>query len=47
MTRYSLLRTLVLEELTAYERENRVTLDAPRAVTETAAERDEVARRVP
>lgn len=47
MTRYSLLRTLVIEELTAYERENRVTLDAPRAVTETAAERDEVARRVP
>lgn len=47
MTRYSLLHTLVLEELTAYERENRVTLDAPRAVTETAAERDEVARRVP
>lgn len=47
MTRYSLLRTLVLEELTAYERENCVTLDAPRAVTETAAERDEVARRVP
>lgn len=46
-TRYSLLRTLVLEELTAYERENRVTLDAPRAATETAAERDEVARRVP
>lgn len=39
-TRYSLLRTLVLEELAAYERENRVTLDAPRAVTETAAERD-------
>lgn len=31
MTRYSLLRTLVLEELAAYERENRVTLDAPRA----------------
>lgn len=29
-TRYSLLRTLVLEELAAYERENRVTLDAPR-----------------
>lgn len=27
-TRYSLLRTLVLEELAAYERENRVTLDA-------------------
>ena len=46
-TRYSLLRTLVLEELAAYERENRVTLDAPRAATETAAERDEVARRVP
>ena len=37
----------VLEELAAYERENRVTLDAPRAATETAAERDEVARRVP
>lgn len=46
-TRYSLLRTLVLEELSAYERENRVTLDAPRAATETAAERDELARRVP
>ena len=46
-TRYSLLRTLVLEELTAYERENRATLDAPRAATETAAERDKVARRVP
>ena len=30
-TRYSLLRTLVLEELAAYERENRATLDAPRA----------------
>lgn len=29
-TRYSLLRTLVLEELAAYERENRVTLDAHR-----------------
>ena len=46
-TRYSLLRALVLEELTAYERENRATLDAPRAATETTAERDEVARRVP
>lgn len=46
-TRYSLLRTLVLEELSAYERENRVTLDAPRAAAETVAERDEVARRVP
>ena len=46
-TRYSLLRTLVLEELAAYERENRVTLDAPRAATETTAERDEVARRTP
>ena len=46
-TRYSLLRTLVLEELAAYERENRVTLDAPRAATETVAERDEVARRTP
>ena len=46
-TRYSLLRALVLEELAAYERENRVTLDAPRAATETATERDEVARRVP
>ena len=45
-TRYSLLRTLVLEELAAYERENRVTLDDPRAATETAAERDEVAGRV-
>lgn len=33
-TRYSLLRALVLEELAAYERENRVTLDAPRAATE-------------
>ena len=31
MTRYSLLRALVLEELAAYERENRVTLDDPRA----------------
>lgn len=47
MTRYSLLRTLVLEELAAYERENRVTLDDPRAATKTAAERDEVAGRVP
>ena len=47
MTRYSLLRTLVLEELAAYERENRVTLDAPRAATETAAERDKAAGRVP
>ena len=46
-TRYSLLRTLVLEELAAYERENRVTLDDPRAATETTAERDEVARRTP
>lgn len=46
-TRYSLLRTLVLEELSAYERENRVTLDAPRAAAETVAERDELARRVP
>lgn len=46
-TRYSQLRALVLEELAAYERENRVTLDAPRAATETATERDEVARRVP
>ena len=46
-TRYSLLRTLVLEELAAYERENRVTLDDPRAATETAAERDELAWRVP
>lgn len=46
-TRYSLLRTLVLEELAAYERENRVTLDAPRAATETVAERDEVDRRTP
>lgn len=40
-TRYSLLRTLVLEELAAYERENRVTLDAPCAATETVAERDD------
>ena len=46
-TRYSLLRTLVLEELTAYERENRATLDAPRAAAVTAAERDKVAGRVP
>ena len=45
-TRYSLLRTLVLEELTAYERENRATLDAPRAAAVTAAERDKVAGRV-
>ena len=47
MTRYSLLRALVLEELTAYERENRVTLDAPRAAPETVAERDKAAGRVP
>ena len=47
MTRYSLLRTLVLEELAAYERENRVTLDAPRAAPGTVAERDKAAGRVP
>ena len=47
MTRYSLLRTLVLEELAAYERENRVTLDASRAAPETVAERDKAAGRVP
>jgi len=46
-TRYALLRALVLEELSAYERENRVTLDDPRAAPETTAERDELARRVP
>lgn len=46
-TRYSLLRALVLEELTAYERENRVTLDDPRAAPETVAERDKAAGRVP
>ena len=32
MTRYSLLRALVLEELQRSERENRATLDAPPAV---------------
>ena len=32
MTRYSLLRALVLEELQRSERENRATFDAPRAV---------------
>lgn len=46
-TRYSLLRALVLEELSAYERENRATLDDPRAAPETIAERDQAARRVP
>ena len=49
-TRYSLLRALVLEELAAYERANRVTFGDPRAVRfrmAAPAERDEVAGRVP
>ena len=45
-TRYSLLRALVLEELSAYERENCATLADPRAAPGTIAEHDQAARRV-